>query len=549
MVTIRCKNNDELLTVPIGSTLSDVYKISGLSMQYGPVSARVNNKAEGLDYRFFNNKDVEFLDLTSSSGMRVYTRTLFFILSKAIEDLFPDGKLFIQAPISNGYYCELNIGRKLTEEDVENIRRGMQQIIDADMRIIREQSPVEDAISLFRKRGMESKAQLLESVTKLYAYYYRMGDSVNYFFSCLLPSTGMVHLFDVQYFEDGLLLRAPSTKAPGRLQDFVPEPKQFDVIREHKRWQAILGVRTAGDFNKAVQEGRATELINISEALQEKKLSRIADEIESRGAQFVLLAGPSSSGKTTTSKRLAILLMANGLRPHTLSTDDYFVNRVDTPLDENGEYDFECIGAEDVDFFNKQMTQLLNGEEVELPRYDFMKGERVFEGKKLKIGKGDVIILEGNHALNPLFSQQIPDEKIYRVFISAMTTISLDDHNYIPTLDIRLLRRVLRDYNHRGYSALQTLHRCPSVTAGEEKWIIPYQKDADAIFNSVLLYELGVIRAQIMPILEQVPEREPEYSEAIRLIRILKYFQPVPADQVPPTSLIREFAGGSSFVY
>lgn len=549
MIKIRCKNNNKILEMPMGCTLKEVYEASGLTMQYGPVSARINNKVQGLKYRFYNNKDVEFLDLASRSGMRVYARTLFFILSKAVEDLFPEGKLFIQAAISHGYYCELSIGRPVTKADAKAVRERMQQIIDADMSIHREQCPIEEAIELFRGKGMESKAQLLESQTKLYAYYYRIEDTIDYFYSCLLGSTGSIHLFDIQYFYDGLLLRVPSLKDPSKLEEFQHQTKQFDVIREHQRWQKILGVRTAGDFNKAIGEGRATELINISEALQEKKLAQIADEIVERKAKIVLLAGPSSSGKTTTSKRLAILLMACGLHPHTLSTDDYFVNRVDTPLDENGEYDFECIGAEDVDFFNRQMTQLLNGEEVELPRYDFKIGERVFEGRKLKVGPDDVVILEGNHALNPLFSQQIPEEQKYRIYVSAMTTIALDDHNYVPTTDIRLLRRILRDYKHRGFSALETIRRCPSVTAGEEKWIEPYQQNADATFNSALLYELGVIRAQIMPVLEQVSEREPEYAEASRLRKFLRYFTPVPGDQVPPTSLLREFAGGSSFVY
>ena len=549
MIKIRCKNNNKVLNMPMGCTLKEVYEASGLQMEYGPVSARINNKVQGLKYRFYNSKDVEFLDLTSSSGMRVYARTLFFILAKAVEDLYPGGKLFIQAAISHGYYCELSIGRPVTKADAKAIRERMQQIIDADMNIHREQCPIEEAIELFRNKGLESKAQLLESHTDLYAYYYRLEDTIDYFYSCLLGSTGSIHLFDIQYFYEGLLLRVPSIKDPSKLEEFEHQTKQFDVIREHQRWQKILGVRTAGDFNKAIREGHATELINVAEALQEKKLAQIADEIVERKAKIVLLAGPSSSGKTTTSKRLAILLMACGLHPHTLSTDDYFVNRVDTPLDENGEYDFECIGAEDVDFFNQQMTQLLKGEEVELPRYDFMKGERVFEGKKLKVGPDDVVILEGNHALNPLFSEQIPEEKKYRIYVSAMTTIALDDHNYVPTVDVRLLRRILRDYKHRGFTALQTIRRCPSVSAGEEKWIEPYQQNADATFNSALLYELGVIRMQVMPVLEQVSEREPEYAEASRLRRFLKYFTPVPGDQVPPTSLLREFAGGSSFVY
>lgn len=548
-VTIRCKNNGNLIDIELGSTLKDVYLMSGLNMEYGPVSARINNKVQGLNYRFYNSKDVEFLDLRSRSGMRVYTRTLFFILAKAVEDIFPDGRLFIRTSISKGYYCELNIGREVTAEDATDIRNRMQEIIDADMPIHRVQCPIEEAIAMFRNKGLESKAQLLESQSTLYAYYYRLGDTVDYFYSCLLNSTGKIHLFDLIKYYDGFLLRIPSINNPGKLNDFVPQTKMLDVIREQHRWQKILGVSTVGEFNKAIKAGRATEMINVSEALQERKLSHIVDEIVERNSKIVLVAGPSSSGKTTTSKRLAILLMACGLHPHTISTDDYFVNRVDTPLDENGNYDFECIGAVDVDFFNKQMTALLRGEEVELPRYDFPTGERVFEGKMLKIGEGDVIILEGNHALNPIMSKLIDEKDKYRVYVSTMTTIALDDHNFVPTSDIRLLRRIIRDYRYRGFSALETINRGPSVARGEDKWITPFQENADATFNSALLYELGVMRKQAMSILEQVSECEKGYAEASRLRKFLKYFTEIPLDQIPPTSLLREFAGGSSFKY
>ncbi|MBQ7157015.1 MAG: nucleoside kinase [Bacteroidaceae bacterium] len=548
-ITIRCKNNNKLIDVELGSTLRDVYEKTGIDMEYGPVSARVNNKVQGLNYRFYNSKDVEFLDLTCSSGMRVYTRTLFFILSKAVEDIFPDGKLVIQTPISRGYYCELNIGRELVADDAVAIKKRMQEIIDADLPIHRVQCPIEEAIEMFRNKGMDSKAELLESQTKLYAYYYRLEDTVDYFYSCLLTSTGKIHLFDLIKYNEGLLLRIPSLKNPGKLNDLVPQAKMFGVVREQQNWQRILGVRTVGEFNKAIGQGRAAEMINVSEALQERKLSRIADEILERGSKIVLIAGPSSSGKTTTSKRLAILLMACGLHPHILSTDDYFVNRVDTPLDEEGKYDFECIGAVDVDLFNKQMRQLLDGDEVEIPRYDFPTGKRVYEGRKLKIGSDDIIILEGNHALNPIMSKLIDEKSKYRVYVSTMTTIALDDHNFVPTRDIRLLRRIIRDYNYRGYSAFETIARCPSVTRGEEKWIMPYQENADATFNSALLYELGAIRNQVLPILEQVNERVTEYAEASRLRKFLRYFRPIPIDQIPPTSLLREFAGGSSFKY
>ena len=546
---IRCRNNGKRLKVPFGSSLYDVFEEANFHMDYGPVAARVNNKVQGMNYRFYNNKDVEFLPLTSDSGMRTYTRTLFFILAKAVEDTFPEGQLLIGGSVCRGYYCELRIGRPVEDEDVLRIKQRMQEIIDADMFIHRMQCPIEEAIEMFEKRGMKSKVQLLESQNNLYTYYYKLGDTIDYFYSCLLTRTSQVHLFDLVKLYDGLLLRIPSQKEPWRLEEIEEQQEMFEVIREHHRWQEILGMRTVGELNHAIQKGYASDLINVSEALQVKKLSDIADEIAKRGSRLVLLAGPSSSGKTTTAKRLAILLMACGLRPHTISTDDYFVNRVDTPKDDNGEYDFECIGAVDTTFFNKQMNELLRGEEVELPRYDFKMGERVFEGRKLRIGPDDIIVLEGNHALNPILTQQIPDEQKFRIYVSTLTTIQLDDHNHIPTADIRLLRRVLRDYKHRGYSAVETIKRNPSVKAGEEKWIFPFQGLADATFNSALLYELGVIRDQVVPILEQVPERAIEYAEASRLRKFLAYFQDIPGDQVPPTSLLREFAGGSSFKY
>lgn len=547
---IRCRNNGKRISVPFGSNLYDVFEKAGFQMEYGPVAARVNNKVQGMNYRFYNNKDVEFLSLTSDSGMRAYTRTLFFILAKAVEDTYPDAQLLVGGSVCRGYYCELRIGRPVEEEDVQRIKSRMQEIIDADMPIHRMQCPIEEAIEMFEKRGMKSKVQLLESQDDLYTYYYKLGDTIDYFYSCLLTSTSQIYLFDLVKFYDGMLLRAPSRKDPSQLEDIMEQNKKmFDVMIEHHRWQEILGVRTVGELNYAIQKGYATDLINVSEALQLKKLSNMADEIAERGARIVLLAGPSSSGKTTTAKRLAVLVMACGLRPHTISTDDYFVNRVDTPRDANGEYDFECIGAVDTAFFNEQMNALLRGEEVELPRYDFPSGERVFEGRKLKIGSEDVIILEGNHALNPILTQQIPEEKKYRIYVSTLTTIQLDDHNHIPTADIRLLRRILRDYKHRGYSAVETIKRAPSVDAGEDKWIFPFQGLADATFNSALLYELGVIREQVMPILEQVPERAVEYAEASRLRKFLAYFRGIPGDEVPPSSLLREFAGGSSFKY
>ena len=548
-LNIRCRNNGQIISVPFGTSLRELYGMSGLDMKHGPMCALVNNKVQGMNYRFYNAKDVEFKDMTSTHGMRTYTLTLFLVLAKAVEDLYPGGQLIIGAPVSRGYFCELRIGRELTEQDAIAIHQRMQEIVDMDEKIHRVQCPIEEAIALFRSKGMESKAKLLESQSNLYTYYYRLCDTVNYFYSCLLTRTGQLSLFKVEKFYEGLLLRIPSRKDPAVLEEMVPQEKMHTVIQEFHRWQDILGVRTAGEFNEAVKAGHASQLINVSEALQEKKLNDIVDDIVEKGAKLVLLAGPSSSGKTTTSKRLAILLMASGMRPHTISTDDYFVNRVDTPKDADGNYDFECIGAVDTTLFNKQMNQLLSGEEVDLPRYDFKLGERVYENRRIRIGEGDIIILEGNHALNPILSEQVPEDKKFRIFISPLTTIALDDHNNIPTTDIRLLRRLIRDYQYRGYSALETIRRMPSVSAGEEKWIFPFQELADAIFNSALLYELAVIKDQVKPILDQVGECEPEYAEASRLRKFLRYFRSVPADQVPPTSLLREFAGGSSFKY
>lgn len=548
-IKIRCKNTGKTFPMPLGCSVNDVYLHSGVTMNHGPVCASINNKVQGLNYRFYNSKDVELLDLTTADGMRTFVHSLFFVLAKAVEDVFPDGRLIIGAPVCRGYYCDLYIDHPLTVEDVNRIRQRMQQIIDDDLPIHRIQCPIEEGIQMFRQHGLESKAQLLESQGNLYVHYYQLGDSVDFFYSSLLTRTGQIHLFDLIPLDSGMLLRVPSRKNPAELEPLEQQDKQLAVFHEYHRWQHIMGVRNAGEVNAAIRAGRASEIINVAEALQERKMHKMTDEIVERGAKLVLVAGPSSSGKTTTSKRLAIQMMACGLHPHTLSTDNYFVNRVDTPLDENGEYDFECIGAMDTAFFRKQMNQLLNGEEVELPRYDFVSGERKFEGRRLKIGPDDVIILEGNHALNPILSEQISDNQKYRIYVSTLTTIALDDHNFVPTEDIRVLRRLIRDYRYRGYTALDTLRRYPSVTRGEEKWIYPFQETADATFNSALLYELNVIREQVMPILEQVDEREPEYSEASRLRKFLRYFLPVPARQVPPTSLIREFAGGSSFKY
>lgn len=549
-VQIRCKNNKKSINIPIGSTLWDAYVALNLKMPYGPVSAKVNNKVEGLHYRFYNAKDIEFLDITSPSGMRTYTRSLFFVLVKAVKDLFPESTIKIETPISRGYYCDLRIGRPLTDEDAQAIEKRMREIVAQDIPFHRIQSPTEEAIELFKSKGMISKVKLLESSGTIYTHYYKLQDTVNYFYGSLLPSTGGLKVFGVIRYYDGLLLRIPSRKDPNKLEEIVSQEKMMEIFKEHHHWQEIVGLNTVGDFNRACQAGHATDMINVAEALQEKKIVKIADEIQNRpDIKLVLISGPSSSGKTTFSKRLSIQLMANGMHPYPISLDDYFLNRKDTPKDENGEYDFESLYALDIPYFNTQLKDLMEGKEIELPRFNFQKGEREQSGKKLRLEKDMILILEGIHALNPELTPQIPENNKYRIYVSALTTIMLDVHNYIPTTDNRLLRRIIRDYKYRGYSALETIKRWPSVREGEDKWIFPYQEKADAMFNSALLFELAVIRNQALPLLELVPENAPEYSEAYRLRKFLRYFVPMSDNVIPPTSLLREFLGGSSFQY
>ncbi|MDM8144675.1 nucleoside kinase [Bacteroides eggerthii] len=550
MLQIRCKNNKKKVEVPLGCNLLDVYRILNLQMPYGPVSAKVNNKVEGLHYRLFNNKDIEFLDVTSASGMRTYTRSLFFLLVKAVEDTFPDCQLRIAAPIARGYYCKLRMDREVTSDDVFLIRERMRQIVEEDIPFHRMQCPTEEAIEIFRQKGMVSKVKLLESVGSLYTHYYKLGNSIDYFYGSLLTHTGGLRVFDLIPYHDGCLLRVPSMKDPNKLEDMVNQQKLLDIFDEHHTWQDIVGISTVGDFNRACIDGHATDLINVSEALQEKKIARIADEINSRkGVRIVLIAGPSSSGKTTFSKRLAIQLMACGLKPYPVSLDDYFVDREKTPLDEHGDYDFESLYALNLELFNKHMKALLAGQEVVLPKYNFQAGKSESSGNVLRLEENTILILEGIHALNPELLPQIEEACKYKIYVSAITTIMLDDHNYIPTTDNRLLRRIVRDFKYRGCSALDTIRRWPSVQAGENKWIFPYQEHADIMFNSALLFELAVIREQAIPLLEQVPENVSEYSEAYRLRKFLRYFVPMPSLQIPPTSLLREFLGGSSFQY
>ena len=550
MIQIRCKNNKKTQKVEIGSTLFDVFSAFDLKMTHGPVSARVNNKVEGMHYRVYNSKDVEFLDMASASGSRAYTRTLFFVLCKAVQDIYPNTDVVIDIPVSNGFYVDIRLGRPVVEEDVNILRRRMQEIIDAKMPIRRYMVPTEDAIALFQEKGDVEKVKLLKTSGSIYTTYYKIGEYVDFYYGTLLTNTSGLYLFGLEKYYDGMLLRIPSLKDPDKLGEMTKQDKMFDIFKEHHRWQDILGIRTVGDFNQAIDAGHATDIINISEALQEKKIANIAEDIANRqGVKLVLLAGPSSSGKTTSCKRLSIQLAVNGLKPLQISLDDYFVDRDKTPKDDNGEYDFESIYALNLDLLNEQFNALFRGEEVELPKYDFPSGKSVKSGKKLKMEPNNVLVVEGIHALNPELTAHIPQEQIYRVYASALTTILLDNHNYIPTTDNRLLRRIIRDYKYRGVSAQETIHRWPSVRTGENKWIFPYQENADAMFNTAMLYELSVIKMQAEPLLQQVPENCEEHAEAYRLLKFLKYFKGIPYNNLPPTSLLREFLGGSSFHY
>ena len=549
-VIIRCKNNKKTLKVAIGSTLSDIFSQSGLKMDYGPINAKVNNKVEGLHYRVYNQKDVEFLDLHDASAIRTYTRTLFFVLNKAAHDLWPDCTVVIDIPVSNGYYVDLRLDRPVTPDDVNALRSRMQQIIDANIPIHRHETTTEEAIRMFSESRSFSKVKLLEGIGSLYTTFYDIDGYLDYYYGALLTSTGQVTLFGLEYYYDSVLLRIPSQEDPSKLGAFVRQDKMFEIFKEHHRWQSILGMRTVGDLNRAITEGHTNQLIQISEALQEKKISQIADQIaHQKGIKLVLIAGPSSSGKTTTCKRLSVQLAVNGIKPVGISLDDYFLNREETPRDESGDYDFEHLHALNIPLLNEQLNALFRGDEVELPRYNFQKGKSEWSGKRLKLKGNEVLVVEGIHALNPELTADIPNEQVFRVYASALTTILLDNHNYIPTTDNRLLRRIIRDHKYRGVSAQETIRRWPSVRKGENRWIFPFQENADAMFNSAMLFELAVIKRQADPLLEQVPENCPEYAEAYRLRKFLKYIKPISEDQIPPTSLLREFLGGSSFEY
>ena len=559
MLQIRCKNNNKTKSFPEGTSLLDVYQefASELQMPYPVVSAKVNNASQGLKFRLYQNRDVEFLDARQGSGHRVYVRSLCFVLYKAASDVFPGSKLFIEHTISRGYYCNFKKkgGEPLAEGDVERIHERMEEIIALDMPFRRNEATNEEAIRVFAERGFTDKVKLLETSGQIYSDYYMLGDTVDYYYGPLVPSAGYLKVWDVEPYHDGMLLRVPDWNNPLVLAEKVDMPKTYEMFAEKTRWDIIMRLSNAGDVNKAIMKGHASELIQVSEALQEKKIVQIAEEIDRRfraeenPVRIILITGPSSSGKTTFCKRLSIQLLACGLRPYSISTDDYFVNRVDTPKLPNGDYDFDNIETVEYSLLEDHLTRLMKGERVEVPEYNFVTGKREYNGKKVKLSSDSVLIIEGIHALNPLLTQKIDDSKKFKIYISALTSISLDDHNWIPVRDNRLLRRIIRDYNKGAFTAQQTISQWKNVCEAEDKWIFPFQETADAMFNSALNIEFAVLRTHAEIILSSVPKNCPEYSEAHRLLKFIHYFIPVDDKEIPPTSIMREFVGGSSFKY
>ena len=537
----------------------DVYQefANDIKLPYPVVSAKVNNASQGLKFRVFQNRDVEFMDARQGSGHRVYVRSLCFLLYKATQDVFPGSKLFIEHTISRGYYCNFKkkSNESLAEGDVELIRNRMQEIVNLDMPFRRTEATNEEAIRVFAERGFSDKVKLLETSGQIYSDYYMLGDTADYYYGPLVPSAGYLKVFGLEPYHDGMLLRVPDWNDPTRLAEKVDMPKTYSMFAEKTRWDIIMRLSNAGDVNKAILKGHASELIQVSEALQEKKIVQIAEDIERRfhaeenPIRLVLITGPSSSGKTTFCKRLSIQLLACGLRPLSFSTDDYFVNRVDTPKLPNGDYDFDNIEAVDYHLLEDHLTRLMKGERVEIPEYNFSTGKREWNGKKLKLAGDTVLIIEGIHALNPMLTQQIDNSLKYKIYISALTSISLDDHNWIPVHDNRLLRRIIRDYNKGAFTAQETIAQWKNVCEAEEKWIFPYQETADVMFNSALNIEFAVLRTHAEIILSSVPKNCPEYSEAHRLLKFIHYFLPVSDKEIPPTSIMREFLGGSSFKY
>ncbi len=555
-VRIHCLNTNEYKEVRIGSSLEELIEVFGVKKPYLIANAKVNNKTESLAYQVYRPRRVEFVDISDSSAMRTYVRSLCFVLAKAVDDVMPHAEVYIEHAVSRGYYFNI-------ESDVEDIQLGdkelltiknrMQEIIDADIPFVQVEEEIADVVKLFRENRMEDKALLLEtSDDLLYARYSKLDNYIDYYYGCLLPSSGYLHWFDVVPYNGGFLLVVPNRQNPVELEPVIPQQKLLKVYREHLEFLKISKLDNVGDLNKAIRTNKISEIIQVSEAYQANEIADIAKQITEKyndGLRVVLISGPSSSGKTTFRKRLEVQLVVNRLKPVGISLDDYFIERDLTPLDEFGEKDYESLYAIDLELFENQIIALLNEEEIELPSYNFVTGKREFKNRKLKMDKKSVLIVEGIHALNPKLTEHVARDKKFMIYVSALTSISLDNHNWIPPADNRLLRRIVRDNRYRGYSAQDTISRWDSVRRGEDKWIFPYQENADAMFNSAMIYELAAIRRHAEPVLQQVPRVVKEYSEAYRLLKFLRYFNYIADRELPPTSLLREFLGGSSFRY
>jgi len=552
-VRIHCLNTNEYKDVRVGSSLEELIEVFGVKKPYLIANAKVNNKTESLTYRVYRPRRVEYVDISDSSAMRTYVRSLCFVLSKAVDDTLPDAEVYIEHAVSRGYYFHIESNVEVGEKELMAVKKRMQEIIDADIPFIQVEEEIAEVVKLFRENGMKDKALLLEtSDDLLYARYSKLDNYIDYYYGCLLPSSAYLHLFDVVPYNGGFLLVVPNRQNPVELEPVIPQQKLLKVYREHLEFLKISKLDNVGDLNKAIRTNKISEIIQVSEAYQANEIADIAKEITERyndGLRVVLISGPSSSGKTTFRKRLEVQLYVNRLKPVGISLDDYFIDRDLTPLDEFGEKDYESLYAIDLELFENQIIALLNEEEIELPSYNFVTGKREFRNRRLVMDKKSVLIVEGIHALNPKLTEHIARDKKYMIYVSALTSISLDNHNWIPPADNRLLRRIVRDNRYRGYSARDTISRWDSVRRGEEKWIFPYQENADVMFNSAMIYELAAIRRHAEPVLQQVPRVVEEYSEAYRLLKFLRYFNYIADRELPPTSLLREFLGGSSFRY
>jgi uridine kinase len=548
MLQIYCRNTKTTKSFPEGTTLQDMLPEFDFDKPYPIVSARVNNVPQGLRFKAYNNRDVEYVDVRDPSGSRIYFRSLCFLLSKAARDVFPGSKIYMENPISNGYFCNFHKAddSAVSDDDIDRIRQRMQEIVNKDMPFHLHEVQTEEAVRIFRERGYDDKVKLIESSGQVYMDYYTLGDTADYYYGRLVPSAGYLKLWGLERYYSGLLLRVPDRHNPNQLAAFVPQPKTFEMFNENLKWNIIMGLNNVGDVNQACLNGYASTLIKVSEALQEKKIVQIAEEIHKRfqrdnGVRLVLITGPSSSGKTTFCKRLSVQLLACGLKPLSFSTDDYFVNREDTPKLPNGDYDFDNFETVKHEQLQHDLLKLLAGETVDIPEFNFVTGRQEYNGKKLHLESNTVVLLEGIHALNPKLTDKILDMVKFRIFINTLTSTSLDDHNIIPTSDNRLLRRIVRDYNKGAFTARQTIEQWPNVIAAEEQWIYPYQENADMMFNSSYLIEFAVMRNHAEIILASVPKNCSAYTEAHRLLHFIHYFTPVPDKEIPQTSMIREF--------